>query len=144
SASKFRRPIAEIKAIRAAVNMIEDAKRPLILIGAAANRKLTSKMLREFVDKTGIPFFTTQMGKGVLDEHDPLYMGNAALSANDFVHRAIDAADLIINVGHDVVEKPPFFMGRDDLKVIHINFISAKVDPVYHPQQEVIGDIANA
>jgi len=143
-ASMVRRPTAEIKAIRAAVSMIEDAKHPLILIGAAANRKLTSKMLREFIDKTGIPFFTTQMGKGVVDEHDDLFMGNAALSANDFVHRAIDAADLIINVGHDVVEKPPFFMGRDDLKVIHINFISAKVDPVYFPQLEVVGDIANS
>ena len=143
-ASRVRRPIAEIKAIRAAVNMIEDAKHPLILIGAAANRKLTSKMLREFIDKTGIPFFSTQMGKGVVDEHDDLFLGNAALSANDFVHRAIDAADLIINVGHDVVEKPPFFMGRSDLQVIHINFISAKVDPVYFPQQEVVGDIANS
>jgi len=144
AASIVRRPTAEIKAIRGAVNMIEDARHPLILIGAAANRKLTSKMLREFIDKTGIPFFTTQMGKGVVDEHDELFMGNAALSSNDFVHRAIDAADLIINVGHDVVEKPPFFMGREDLKVIHINFISARVDPVYFPQLEVVGDIANA
>lgn len=142
--SRVRRPTAEDKAIRFAIEMIEEAKSPLLLIGAAANRKLTSKMLREFIDKTGIPFFTTQMGKGVVDETDPLFMGNAALSANDFVHRAIEAADLIINVGHDVVEKPPFFMGDDGRKVIHINFISAKVDPVYFPQLEVVGDIANS
>ncbi|MFV1957396.1 MAG: thiamine pyrophosphate-dependent enzyme, partial [bacterium] len=52
-------------------------------------------------------------------------------------------ADLIINVGHDVVEKPPFFMsGKTD--VIHINFKSAAVDPVYFPQVEVVGDIANS
>lgn len=49
------------------------------------------------------------MGKGVVDERDALFLGNTALSSNDFVHRAIEAADLIINVGHDVVEKPPFF-----------------------------------
>lgn len=67
-ASQVRRPTAEIKSIRAAVTIIEEARRPLLLIGAAANRKLTSKMLREFIDKTGIPFFTTQMGKGVVDE----------------------------------------------------------------------------
>ena len=143
-ASQVRRPTAEIKSIRLAVDMIAAAERPLLLIGAGANRKLTSRMLREFIDKTGIPFFTTQMGKGVVDEHDDLFLGNAALSANDFVHRAIDSADLIINVGHDVIEKPPFFMDRDDLKVIHINFISAKVDPVYFPQLEVVGDIANS
>ena len=139
-----RRPIAEYKAINAAVDMIEKAKSPVLLIGAGANRKLTAKMLKEFVDKTGIPYITTQMGKGVLDESGKLFMGNTALSSGDFVHRVIDRADLIINVGHDVVEKPPFFMEDDNQKVIHINFDSAAVDPVYFPQLEVIGDIANS
>jgi acetolactate synthase-1/2/3 large subunit len=139
-----RRPIAEYKAISHAVEMIENAKSPVLLIGAGANRKLTAKMLQEFVDKTGIPYITTQMGKGVLDENGKLFMGNTALSSGDFVHRVIDRADLIINVGHDVVEKPPFFMEDDSQKVIHINFDSAAVDPVYFPQLEVIGDIANS
>jgi len=143
-ASVVRRPIAEYKAVAHAVQMIEQAKSPLLLIGAAANRKLTSKMLREFVKKTGIPFVTTQMGKGVLDESNELFMGNTSLSDGDFVHRAIDKADLIINVGHDLVEKPPFFMRHDGNKVIHINFEPAAVDPVYFPQAEVIGDIANS
>ncbi len=144
SPSYARRPIAEYKAINQAVDMIEKANSPLILIGAGANRKLTAKMLREFVDKTGIPFVTTQMGKGVLNEEDALFAGNTALSDGDFVHRAINRADLIINVGHDVVEKPPFFMHNNGMKVIHINFDSAAVDPVYFPQLEVVGDIANS
>ncbi len=159
---KVRRPIAEEKAIKQAVEMIEAAKHPLLLIGAGANRKLTSKMLREFIDATGIPFFNTQMGKGVVDERHPLYLGCAALTANDYLHCAIDRADLIINVGHDVVEKPPFIMrqatrdqgqvighsspvtGPITQQVIHVNFYSAKVDSIYFPQLEVIGDIANA
>lgn len=142
--SRVRRPVAEEKAIKQAIEMIEQARHPLLLIGAAANRKLTSRMLRCFIDKTGIPFFSTQMGKGVLDERDPLFLGNAALSSNDFLHRAIDHADLIINVGHDVIEKPPFFMKSGGFNVIHINFFSAVVDPVYFPQVEVVGDIANS
>jgi acetolactate synthase-1/2/3 large subunit len=142
--SLVRRPIAEYKSITAAVDMIEAAKSPVLVIGAGANRKLTSKMLREFVDKTGIPFITTQMGKGVLDETDDKFMGNTALSAGDFVHRVIGRADLIINVGHDVVEKPPFFMEDNGQQVIHVNFQTAAVDPVYFPQLEVVGDIANS
>ncbi len=141
---RVRRPVAEHKAILKAVEMIEHAKRPLILIGAGANRKMTSKMLRAFVDKTGIPFFNTQMGKGVLDERDPHFLGTAALSSNDYLHCAIERADLIINVGHDVIEKPPFLMESHGTKVIHINFSSAHVDEIYFPQLEVIGDIANA
>jgi acetolactate synthase-1/2/3 large subunit len=144
-ASRVRRPVAEETAIKWAVELIEKAKHPLLLIGAGANRKMTSRMLRQFIDKTGIPFFSTQMGKGVVDEREPLFLGNAALSDGDFVHRAIAHADLIINVGHDVVEKPPFFMHADDgRQVIHVNFSTANIDPVYFPQVEVVGDIANS
>ena len=139
-----RRPIAERKAIARAVELIAAAKTPLLLIGAGANRKMTAKMLREFVDKTDIRFVTTQMGKGVVNEDHKNFLGNAALSSGDFVHRALDAADVIINVGHDVVEKPPFFMETGGRTVIHVNFTSAQIDPVYFPQVEVIGDIANS
>lgn len=142
--SLVRRPIAEEKSVTQAIRLIEESRHPLLLIGAGANRKMTCKMLRRFIDKTNIPFFSTQMGKGVVNETDPLFLGNAALSDSDFLHRAIDKADLIINVGHDVVEKPPFFMHLDGIKVIHINFSSAEVDPVYFPQVEVVGDIANS
>ena len=142
--SQSRRPVAEEKAVERAKTMIEQASAPLLLIGAGANRKLTAKMLRRFVDHTGIPFVTTQMGKGVLNESDPLFVGNTALSDGDFVHKAIERADLIINVGHDVVEKPPFFMHQNGKQVIHINFEPAAVDPVYFPQLEVVGDIANS
>jgi acetolactate synthase-1/2/3 large subunit len=142
--SSVRRPTAEEKSIRHAVEMIEGAQSPLLLIGAGANRKLTSRMLRRFIDKTCVPFISTQMGKGVVDERDPLFLGNAALSDGDFIHRAIDHADVIINVGHDVVEKPPFFMMPGGTKVIHVNFMAASVDPVYFPQVEVVGDIANS
>jgi acetolactate synthase-1/2/3 large subunit len=137
-------PKPDDKAIEAAVKMIENAKMPLLLIGAGANRQVTCQALAAFVDETGIYFFTTQMGKGVIDERHPQFLGTAALSSNDFLHAAIDASDLIINVGHDVVEKPPFFMKHGGKEVIHVNFSPAKVDPVYFPQLNVIGDITSS
>ncbi|NQV38255.1 MAG: acetolactate synthase large subunit [Candidatus Marinimicrobia bacterium] len=139
-----RRPDADTLAIQNAVKMIEQAKMPLLLIGAGANRKRTEKALSIFIDKTGIPFFDTQMGKGVVDERHPKFLGTAALSKDDFLHCAISRADLIINVGHDVIEKPPFFMEEGGTKVIHINFFPAEVDEVYFPQLNVIGDIATS
>lgn len=142
--SVARRPSAEPKAVRLAVKALEEAKAPVLVIGAGANRKMTGRMLRQFVDKTGIPFVTTQMGKGVIDERHPLFLGCAALSAGDFVHRAIEDADCIVNIGHDVIEKPPFFMKSGGPCVIHVSTRTAEVDPVYFPQIEVIGDIANA
>jgi acetolactate synthase-1/2/3 large subunit len=143
-ASLCRRPSAEPKAVRAAVQRLEHARSPVLVIGAGANRKMTGRMLLQFVEKTGIPFVTTQLGKGVIDEMHPKFLGCAALSAGDFVHRAIESADLIVNVGHDVIEKPPFFMKAGGAEVIHVSSRSAEVDPVYFPQIEVLGDIANA
>jgi len=140
----IRRPAAEEKAVAKAVEMILSAKHPLLLVGAGANRKLVSKALTEFVEEVGIPFFATQMGKGVIDERHGLYIGTAALSSKDYLHCAIEKADLIINVGHDVIEKPPFFMTHGGTKVIHVNYSSATVDDVYFPQWEVVGDIGNA
>ena len=142
--SQSRRPLADEKSIRAAVKRIEAARAPVLVLGAGANRKMTSRMLLQFVEKTGIPFITTQLGKGVIDETHPKFLGCAALSAGDFVHKAIEAADLIVNVGHDVIEKPPFFMMQGGTEVIHVSTKTAEVDPVYFPQIEVIGDIANA
>jgi acetolactate synthase-1/2/3 large subunit len=142
-ASYHRRPVADDKAVHRAADAILAAKRPILMVGAGANRKTSSKMLREFIDKTGIPFFTTQMGKGVIDEDHPLWLGNATLSDGDFPHKAVEHADCIINVGHDVIEKPPFFMRRGLRTVVHINYITAEVDTVYFPQIEVTGDVAN-
>ncbi len=143
-ASLSRRSVPEEKAVRAAVKRIEAAKSPVLVIGAGANRRLTGRMLTQFIEKTGIPFITTQLGKGVVDERHPKFLGCAALSAGDFVHRALAESDCIINVGHDVIEKPPFFMKQGGTEVIHVNFRSAEVDPVYFPQIEVIGDVGNA
>ncbi len=143
AASLHRRPVAEVKAIDAAVAAIEKSRHPLLLIGAGANRKLTARMLRRFIEHTGIPFVSTQMGKGVVGETE-CWVGTAALSEDDYPHRVIEQADCIINIGHDVVEKPPFFMREGRRTVIHVNFFSAEVDAVYFPQLEVTGDIANA
>jgi len=142
--SYIRRPNADNKSLNSAIEMIQDAQRPLILIGASANRNLTCSALSQLINKSKIPFFNTQMGKGVMDERHESFIGTAALSQNDYLHNAIQKADVIINIGHDVIEKPPFFMDKGEGKVIHINYFSAEVDRVYFPQVEVVGDIASS
>jgi acetolactate synthase-1/2/3 large subunit len=137
------RPTADEEAVMKAEKMIEKSKHPLLLIGAGANRKITGTALYRFIKKTGIYFFNTQMGKGVVDERHPNFLGTAALSSNDYLHCAIERADLIINVGHDVIEKPPFFMEQGGRDVIHVNFLPAQVDEVYFPHLDVVGDITS-
>lgn len=139
--TKIYQPSASELAIDLALEKIEKATHPIILIGSGANRKNTIPAVHDFIKKTKIPFFNTQMGKGIASDVHEYYLGTAALSAGDFVHESIAKADLIINIGHDVIEKPPFFMKHGGIEVIHINFFPAKVDNVYFPQSQVIGYI---
>ncbi len=140
--SKIRRPVADDKSIALAIERIERAEAPLIIIGAAANRKLVRKQLRNFLTKTSMPFVSTQMGKGVEDESMPQYIGTTALSSGDYVHEVIKRSDCILMVGHDVIEKPPAF-AEEHQSIIHINFYPTVVDAVYSPQLEVVGDISH-
>ena len=140
--TKVRRPVPDEKAIAQAIDAVERAHSPLIIVGAGANRKLVRKQLKRFLEKTGMPFVTTQMGKGVVDESTRNYIGTTALSAGDYVHDAIKASDCILMLGHDVIEKPPAFAEKHQT-ILHINFYPASVDAVYAPQLEIVGDISN-
>jgi acetolactate synthase I/II/III large subunit len=134
-------PVAGTQALDRAAQLISLAKRPLAMLGAAASRPRSTSGIAQFVLRTRIPYFTTQMGKGTVPGGTELYMGTAALSERDYVHEAIDRADLIITIGHDTVEKPPFIMGAGGPEVVHVGYQPASVEQVYFPQSEVVGDI---
>lgn len=136
------RPAAHPDVLGKAAEMILEARRPLVMIGAAGNRPALAGPLSGFVTRTRLPFFNTQMGKGAVEGGSNLYVGTAALSEGDYVHEAVERADLIIAVGHDTVEKPPFLMkSAGGPRVIHVGYHSATVEEVYHPDFEVIGDV---
>ncbi|MGB5180901.1 MAG: acetolactate synthase large subunit [Xanthobacteraceae bacterium] len=134
-------PVAQDAALDRAADLILRAERPLVMLGAAASRPKLADALSQFVRRLRIPFFNTQMGKGAVAGGSNLYMGTAALSERDYVHQAIDRADLIIAIGHDTVEKPPFIMGPKGPKVLHVSYLPATVEEVYFPHAEVVGDV---
>ncbi len=140
---RVRRPNADEKSIAEALKEIESAKSPMIVVASGGNRKLVRKQLHNFLEKTGIPFVSTQMGKGVEDETSTLHIGTTSLSDGDYVHKALRKADLIIMIGHDVSEKPPIILTGDQCKTIHVHFYPAVVDDVYVPTMEVVGDISH-
>ncbi|MDQ8729280.1 acetolactate synthase large subunit [Bradyrhizobium sp. LHD-71] len=135
-------PVPSADAIERAAELILAAKCPLLMFGAGASRPQLAPALADFVRRVRIPFFNTQMGKGSVGGASDFYVGTAALSERDYVHKAIDRADLIVTIGHETVEKPPFLMTRGRHQVVHIGFTSATVEQVYFPQAEVIGDLA--
>jgi len=136
-------PVAGPLALERVAGMIAKATCPIIMVGAAGNRPRLVEPLSDFVRRLQIPFFNTQMGKGAVTGGSNLYLGTAALSERDYIHGAIKRADLVIAIGHDTVEKPPFLMGgiTGGPKVIHIGYQPAHVEQVFYPDAELIGDI---
>ncbi|MBL8915316.1 MAG: acetolactate synthase large subunit [Archangium sp.] len=143
-ASEAALPAPSESALERAAVLIQNAKKPLLMFGAAASRPRSTEALTKFVQRTRIPFFTTQMGKGTVAGASELYLGTAALSERDYVHNAIERADVIVTIGHDTAEKPPFLMGPSGPQVIHVGYLPAHVEQVYFPQTEVIGDVSTS
>lgn len=140
-----RRPASDYKAIRQAVDMIGDSRRPLILAGNGAIRKLASKHLTEFAERHRVPVASTFMGKGALSDRSDLSLGAIGLGFRDYVAEAFDEADLIIAVGYDIAEYPPQKWNQGKPKrIIHIDFDPAEVYSEYDPDVEVVGDISAA
>ena len=135
---------ADDSVLAIAAEKIKAAKMPLVCVAAGSNRKNDRAAIRGFLKETGLYSISTQMGAGVVDGRDDGFLGVAALSDKDYLHCAIDRSDLIIIIGHDVVEKPPFFMEHGGKEVIHVNYSPAEVDQVYFPQLEVVGSISES
>ncbi len=141
---RFRRPVPDDTIVDAAFNIIKNAKRPIILAGNGCIRKRASKQLRKFCEKTGIGVISTFMAKGCVDMDADYCLFTIGLQARDVVACAIDAADVVICLGYDMVEyHPHLWNAKRDKHIIHADFLPAEIDEDYHPETEIVGDLAH-
>ncbi len=139
---KVRRPAPDDQAVESAADLIRTAGSPLIIVSSGANRNRVTRQLLEFVNRTGIYVVHTQMGKGVLPDDSEFSLFASGIHKHDYVNCGIDRADLIITVGYNIVEYPPFIWNRNlDKAVLNIDFVQSEPDPYFNPALEVIGDI---
>ena len=142
---RFRRSVADDKAVDAAWRAIKEAKSPVILAGNGCIRRRASKQLRRFCETTGIGVISTFMAKGAVDMDADYCLYTIGLQAKDYAFRAIEAADLIVTLGFDMVEYHPRLWNPDGEKeIVHADFLPAEIDENYHPEFEVVGDLAHS
>ena len=141
---RVRRAVPADKIVDLAFDAIKNAKRPVILAGNGCIRKRASKQLRKLCEKTGIGVISTFMAKGCVDMDSDYCLYTVGLGSKDLVTCALDAADLIITLGYDMVEyHPSLWNPNDDKDIVHIDFMPAEIDINYHPEIEVVGDLAH-
>jgi len=144
TARRFRRSVPDSKIIDQAFAMLQDSKRPIIIAGNGCIRKRASKQLRIFSEKTGIGVVSTFMAKGCVDMDADYCLYTVGLGSKDRISMAIDDADLVIALGFDMVEyHPQLWNANGDKKILHADFLPAEIDEYYHPETELIGDLAH-
>ncbi len=91
-------------AIRRAGEILAGARRPLAVIGASALRLADHGVLRTLVERHDLPFFTTTMTKGLIDDAHPLALGCIERSCRQHQRALLNSADLIVGLGYDTIE----------------------------------------
>ncbi len=97
-------PNAPDAAIAKAAEVMKSAKRPVAVIGTSAMRMRDPGLLRAVIERHGLPFFSTTMAKGLIDEDHPLSLGCIERSKRKVQRKLIASADLIVGLGYDTIE----------------------------------------
>jgi len=143
--SEIRNPSPDPRTVKEVAAMISEAKNPLIIVSSGANRKEITKELEDFAEKTGIYLVHTQIGKGVVPDDCIFSLFATGIHARDYVNCGIDGADLIITVGYNIAEYPPYLWnGKLNKKIVNIDFVESEPDRYFNPTVEVIGDVASS
>ena len=141
---RFRRSVPDDKIVNRAFDLIKEAKKPVIIAGNGCIRRRASKQLRLLCESTGIGVISTFMAKGAVDMDSDYCLYTVGLGSKDRMNLVIDEADLVITLGFDMVEyHPRLWNPGKDKRIIHADFLPSEIDEHYHPEVEVVGDLAH-
>ncbi|HWV58702.1 MAG TPA: thiamine pyrophosphate-binding protein, partial [Longimicrobiales bacterium] len=140
-------PVQEIGELLArAAMLLVSSSRPLILAGHGVIQAGAAVELRTLAEETGVPVVTTLLGKGVLPEDHPLCLGMAGMHGWVHVNRAIQAADLVLNIGSRfddrVTGKAATFAPK--ARIIHIDIDPAQIGKVVRADLGIVADAREA
>ncbi|OBH45543.1 acetolactate synthase large subunit [Mycobacterium mantenii] len=128
-----------------AVDVLRQAKHPVLLAGHGAARADATKALVRFSEEFGIQVANTFHGKGVMPDDHPNSIGTLGFMRHDYVNFGFDNADAVITVGYELQEFDPVRINpQADKKIIHIHRFPAEVDAHYSVDVGIIGDISDS
>jgi acetolactate synthase-1/2/3 large subunit len=135
-----RLPSASDSAIIKAGELIGGAQRPVAVLGSSAMRVANPDLLREVVERHNLPFATTTMAKGMIDEQHPLSIGCIERACRQIQRKFLRSADLIVGLGYDTVEVE-YEAWIGEVPVLNIDIEGADVAPSVKIVHEVTGDL---
>jgi acetolactate synthase I/II/III large subunit len=134
---------ADDDAIARAVQLIDAAQRPIAVIGAAAMRLRDPALLRQTIERFNLPFATTTMAKGLIDEQHPLSLGCIERASRQVQRRLLRSADLIVGLGYDTIEVE-YEAWIDDVPLLQIDIEPVDIAPSVKLAHQVTGDLESS
>jgi acetolactate synthase-1/2/3 large subunit len=129
-----------LAALARAGELIAAAKRPIAVLGSSAMRLGDPQLLLRFVGRHNLPFATTTMAKGLIDEDHPLSLGCIERACRQVQRKFLRSADLIIGVGYDTVEVE-YEAWIGDVPLLQIDIEPADIAPSVKLVHEATGDL---
>jgi acetolactate synthase-1/2/3 large subunit len=116
------------------------AKRPVAVIGSSAMRLADPDLLRRVIERHHLPFATTTMAKGMIDEDHPLALGCIERACRQIQRKLLRSADMIVGLGYDTIEvESEAWIGAVPLLQIDIDPVD--VAPGVNLVHQVAGDL---
>src|ERR1700739_300899 len=132
-----------LRQVARAVDILREAKRPVVLAGHGAARADATAALVRFSEEFHLPVANTFHGKGVMPDDHPNSIGTLGFLSQHYVNCGCDNAAVVIAVGYELQEFDPVRINpQADKKIIHIHRFPAEVDMHYSVDVGIIGDIS--
>jgi len=129
-------PVADSRSIEKAVALLRSAKKPLLLTGSGVFWSGAGEEMRRFVETTGIPFFTTPQGRGVVPDDHPLCL----LGARSYAFKEADVV-LVVGTRFNFIigyGRPPRF--SPEAKFIQVDVDSEEIGRTRSVELGIVGD----
>ena len=125
-----------------AVNMIKEAKKPVVFAGGGAIASDASDELRRFVNKVDAPVVDSLMGKGAFDGTDPRYAGMLGMHGTKAANYSVTECDLLIVVGARFSDRVTGNTRKfaNNAKILQFDVDAAEINKNIRTDVSVIGD----
>lgn len=127
-------------AVARARRLLGRASRPVAVIGANAMRMADPGLLRGLVERCSMPFATTTMAKGLIDDDHALAVGCIERGKRRIQREFLRRADLVVGIGYDTVEVE-YEAWIGDTPLLHVDIEDADVAPSVRLEAGVVGDL---
>ncbi|MBB6352143.1 tartronate-semialdehyde synthase [Nonomuraea muscovyensis] len=130
------------RALRAAMDLLETARRPIILAGGGVIVADACDELRELAEHLQVPVQVTLMGKGAFPEDHPLFAGMAGIQTQTrWGNAAFLASDLVLAVGARFGDRHTGDLDvyRKGRRFVHVDIEPTQIGRVFEPDLGVVG-----